>query len=131
MRVTHLGSRPAPAAVRDLLSRAPQGHGPATPVERREIPYWQERGWQQNGNTYSGSYQTRHGAFLGWIECKSSGHIDFYLHSPSQQIQRHSHWACFQPRNDGWYLIHMSRRPADVGSGIIAIERLVTEAYER
>jgi hypothetical protein len=94
------------------------------------IPYWQERGWRRDGNTYSGSYQSRHGAFQGWIEERSLGHIDFYLRAPSQEIQEHSHWTCFQPRNDSWYLVHMSRQPHDVGSGIMTIERLITEAYE-
>jgi hypothetical protein len=131
MRIRHLGSRPAPAALLDLLSRTPQGRGPATPVARRVLPYWQEHGWQRSGNTYSGSYQSRYGAFQGWIEERAAGHIDFYLHAPSPEIQRHSHWVCFQPRNDGWYLVHMSRVPHDVSSGIITIERLVTEAYER
>jgi len=114
-----------------INSRPTQGRGKATVVARRAIPFWQERGWRHDGNVYSGAYQTRHGAFQGWIEQRSSGHIDFYLHAPSDQIQRHSHWACFQPRTDGWYLIHMSRTPQDVSSGIIAIEHLVSEAYQR
>ena len=67
MRLKDLGSRPAPAAIRNLLSRIVRGHGPAVSVQRRQIPYWQERGWQQRGNTYTGAYQTRHGAFAGEI----------------------------------------------------------------
>jgi len=43
---------------------------------------WQERAWIHQGNQYSGSYQTptRH---PGWIEEERSGHLNFYLHNPS------------------------------------------------
>ena len=59
-----------------------------------------------------------------------SGHIDFYLYNPSQEIQSHSHWTCFQHRGNDWYLVHMAKEPKDVDSGIMTIERLIKEAYE-
>jgi hypothetical protein len=131
MRVRDLGNRPAPASLRDLFSRVMRGHAPSIPVERRQIPYWQERGWTLTGNEFSGSYQTPYAAFEGWIEQEHSGRLNFYLHNPSAEIRRHSHWTCFQHRGNDWYLIHMGREPRDVGSGIITIERLVTEAYQQ
>lgn len=94
------------------------------------MPYWQERGWHQRGNTYTGAYQTRHGAFTGEIRQHHGDDIEFFLYQPSQEIQRHSHWTCFQHQRDDWYLVHMGRRPKDVSSGILAIERLITEAFE-
>ncbi len=130
MRIKDLGSRPAPASIRDLLSRVVRGRGPLVSVERRQIPYWQERSWTRNGNTYTGNYQTPHAAFCGHIEEHRGGHIDFYLYKPSDEIRGHSHWSCFQHRSNDWYLVHMSRRPADVSSGIITIERLITDAYQ-
>ena len=130
MRVRDLGTRPAPASIRELLSRVVREHGPAVLVPRRVIPYWQERDWKREGNTYSGSYQTPYGAFHGWIEQQASGHINFFLHAPSAEIRRHGHWVCFQQRNDNWYLVHMGRPARDVSSGIITIERLITEAYK-
>lgn len=108
-----------------------RGHGPAIPVARREIPYWRERGWTLNGNAYTGSYQTPYAAFQGWIEQDRSGLINFYLYSPSAEIRRHGHWTCFQHRGSEWYLIHMGRQPSDVSSGIMIIERLITEAYQK
>lgn len=131
MRVKALGTRPAPASIRDLFSRLVRGQGPATVVQRRQIPYWQERGWTQTGNQYSGSYQTPYGAFFGQVTEHRGGHIDFWLYMPSDEIRRSSHWACFQHRGNDWYLIHMARMPRDVSSGIITIERLITEAYEQ
>ena len=131
MRVKDLGTRPAPASIREMLSRLVRGHGPATVVQRRQIPYWQERGWTHQSNTYTGSYQTPYGAFSGQITEHRGGHIDFWLYMPSDEIRRHSHWVCFQHRGNDWYIVHMARMPKDVSSGIMTIERLITEAYEQ
>jgi len=131
VRIKDLGTRPAPAAIREFVSRVVRGHAPALRVQRQPLNYWQQRGWTRDGNAYTGNYQTRYGAFQGWIEQERSGHINFYLYSPSREIRSQSHWTCFQHRGDDWYLIHMSRQPKDVGSGIMAIERLITEAYEQ
>jgi len=130
MRVRITSTRPAAATIRDFVSRVVRGGGPAVPVERRQIPYWQEKGWAHNGKTYNGSYQTRYAAFWGEIIHHSGNDIDFYLYQPTDEIRRCGHWACFQHRGNDWYLVHMGRRPKDVSSGIIAIERLITEAYE-
>lgn len=130
MRLKDLGSRPAPASIRNLLSRVVRGHAPTVTVQRRQVPYWQERGWTRNGNTYNGSYQTRYGAFWGEIREHRGNDIEFFLYQPSAEIQKHSHWVCFQHRGDDWYLVHMGRRPKDASSGIMTIERLITEAYE-
>jgi hypothetical protein len=129
--IKDLGTRPAPASVRALLSRLKRGHAPSISVERRQIPYWQERGWTLTGNQYSGAYHTPHGAFVGWIEQERSGRINFYVHGPSDEIRQHSHWTCFQHRGNDWYLVHMGKEARDVSSGIMTIERLITEAYEQ
>ena len=129
MRVKDLGTRPAPASVREMLSRLVRGHGPSTVIQRRQIPYWQERGWTHQGHTYNGSYQTPYGAFYGQITEHRGGHIEFWLYMPSDEIRRHGHFVCFQHRGNDWYVIHMAKMPKDVSSGIITIERLITEAY--
>ena len=131
MRIGDLGTRVAPASLRDLVSRMTRGHAPAIPVERREIPYWQERGWTHTGNTYSGNYQTSYGAFQGWIEQDRSGRLHVYLYNPSNDIRSHSHWTCFQHRGNDWHLIHMSREPKDVSSAILTVEQLIRESYEQ
>jgi hypothetical protein len=130
VRVKVLGNRPAPASIRELFSRVVRGRGPSVLVQRRQVPYWQERGWIRNGNTYVGSYQTQYGAFRGEITQHGADDLEFFLYMPSEEIRSHSHWACFQHRGNDWYLVHMGRRPKDVGSGILAIERLITEAFE-
>ena len=131
MRVKITTSRPVPAALRDLASRLLRGQGAPVSVQRRQVPYWQERGWAQKGNHYTGSFQTRNGAFRGEIVQHSGNDIEFFLYQPSPEIQRHAHWVCFQQRGSDWYLVHMGKRPKDVSSGIITIERLITESYEQ
>ena len=90
MRVRDLGTRVASASLLQLFERVGRGHAPAIPVERRQIPYWRERGWTFEINAYSGSYQTPYVAFQGWIEQERSGHINFFLYSPSAEIRASS-----------------------------------------
>jgi len=130
MQVRELGKRRAPDSFRQLFSRMVRGHGPAVPVQRREIPYWQERGWTRSGRQYTGTYQTPYAAFQGRIVEEWSGRINFYLFNPSYQFQSHSHWRCFAHQGHDWYLVHMARRPKDVSSGIMTIERLIKESYQ-
>ena len=131
MRIRELGTRAASASLLEMFQRVKRGHAPTATVQRRELPYWQEHGWTQENNRYTGNYQTPYAAFEGWIEQERSGHMHFFLHSPSAEIRRHSHWTCFQHRGDHWYLVHMGRQPKDVSSGIMTIERLIKEAYEQ
>ncbi|MBZ5606190.1 MAG: hypothetical protein LAO79_28190 [Acidobacteriia bacterium] len=111
--------------------RVARGHAPLVAVLRREIPYWQERGWRRAKNRYAGSYQTRYGAFEGWIEEDAFGRAKFYVYNPPQAVRHDAHWACFTPRGSDWFMVHMGKRPNDVSSGIMTIERLITEAHER
>ena len=105
MRVKDLGNRPAPASIREILSRVVRGRGPLVRVERRQLPYWQERGWIHEGNVYRGNYQTPYSAFSGHIIEHRGGHVDFYLYNPSEEIRSHSHWTCFQHQGNDWYLV--------------------------
>jgi len=130
MQIRVLSTRQASSAIRELFSRVVRDRAPVQSVERRKLPYWQERGWQRNGRILTGSYQTRYGSFQGSIEERSAGHIDFFLYSPSREIRKHSHWVCFQHRGNDWYFVHMGRTPKDISSGILTIERLITEGYE-
>lgn len=129
MGVTVLGTR----VVTNITGHDAQPtrlRAPAVHIQRRQIPYWQERGWRFVGGAYSGTYQTPHGSFLGRIEDRGYNHFRFYITDPPRELRRSAHWACFQPRGHKGYLVHMARRPTDVSSGILTIERLITEAFE-
>ncbi|MDX2181571.1 MAG: hypothetical protein SFV18_18395 [Bryobacteraceae bacterium] len=130
MRVTLLGNRLLPNSIRDLLSRMGRPHSDPEKVKRREIPYWQERGWRRQGDIYTGTYQTPFASFIGQVVRTGTFSYDFLLYNPSPEIQNHSHWACFAHRGNDWYFVHMSHRARDIDSGIMTIERLITEAYQ-
>lgn len=128
MKIRELGIRQAPATIRGLVSRMVRTAEPER-IQREETPYWQQQGWSHQGVGFTGRYQTRYGSFLGYIE-QRGGQFEFLLFQPSHEIRRHSHWVCFQDRGQGWYFVHMGRRPRDLSSGIMTIERLIKEAYE-
>jgi hypothetical protein len=137
MELILLGLRYAPSAAR-LARAVERPHQPSVriersqpiPVRRDELPYWQEHDWKRDGRRYQGTYQTRFGSYVGWIEDRAFGDIRFLMHTPPAELRNSGHWACFQPKGDGWYAVHMRIPPADVSSGIIGIERLITEAFE-
>src|SRR5438105_4328174 len=130
MRVRDLGNRPAPSTIREFISRMlPRGQRPSIKVQRQQISYWQQQGWRQNGNQFLGNYQTSYGAFHGSIEQRGGSHFRFFIFNPPPELQRHSHWSCFIDRGSNWYEVHMGRKPADVSSGIMTIERLLKEAF--
>jgi hypothetical protein len=95
MRVKDLGT-PGLSSMRSASSSRgwSRGHVPSIFIQRREIPYWQERGWTREGNHHTGSYQTPDAAFQGRIDEQRFSHATFYLYSPSPQIRSHSHFTC-------------------------------------
>jgi len=127
MRVTVLATRTAPSLDRFTTQR---GHSPVEVVRRRETPYWQERGWVRQGDVYWGNYQTHYGASQGMVEDRGWGDLRFYMFEPPGQVRESYHWACFQPRGKKGFHVHMATRPADVSSGIMTIEKLITDAFE-
>jgi hypothetical protein len=128
MRVRELGTRQAPSVLRKLF-RTQKGQAPEI-IKRIERPYWMERGWVHEGDHYTGNYQTRYGSYSGFVEQQASNSFDFFILSPPEELRRHSHWTCFQHRGENWYHVHMGKRPKDLSSGILTIERLITEAFE-
>jgi hypothetical protein len=131
MGIRDLGSRPVSHTILDILSRVVRGRNSVEKVQRQQIPYWQESGWTRRGNQYRGAYQTPYGAFRGTIQDRGAGKFEFFMYDPPAALRSHSHWSCFQDQGSGWYAVHMGRRPADVSSGIMTIERLVIEALEK
>ena len=130
MAVRIVGTRTAPPAIRGRGFPVPQPRRASERIVRRKMPYWQERGWVRQGAVYHGAYQTDHGSFRGMIEDRGYGDLRFYMSDPPRQVRNSSHWACFAPRREKGFHVHMARRPADVSSGILTVERLITESFE-
>ena len=103
---------------------------PSRLVQRQQIPYWQERGWTRKGRSYRGNYITPYGAYSGWISQPGFSEIKFHIQHPPDCVFNSSHAGCFQSSGSGdWFSIHMSRRPQDVSSGILAIEHLISDCF--
>ncbi len=130
MKVRILSTKEAPSFLRRVMGQVLRGPARTISITRREIPYWQERGWRQAGNTYTGTYKTAYGSYIGMIEQVRPGNYRLFIYDPPPEMRTHSHWTCFQDLGDGSFRIHMSKMPRDVGSGILGIERLLTEAFE-
>ena len=130
MRVRELTTRPAAFSILELFSRIIRRPAEVVRIERRQTPYWTERGWVQNGREYLGAYQTPYGAFCGKVIQRGAGQLRFYIQDPPEELKRHSHWTCFVNRGGNTYEVHMGRMPADASSGIMTIERLLVEAIK-
>ena len=99
-------------------------------IKRAQVPYWQERGWQRNSGIYRGYYRTYYGSFKGEIRHRYNHTFDFYIFNPPKELEKHKHWVCFRYQGKNKYLLHFARKPQDVSSGIMAMERLIKEAFE-
>jgi hypothetical protein len=130
MRVRILSTKEAPSLFGRFIGQVAGRPAPAIKVKRGELPYWQEQGWKQDGRSYRGTYKTAYGSFGGRIDQVRPGNFRLYMFDPPPQLRGHAHWTCFQRQGDGSFRIHMARMPADASSGILAIERLLTEAFE-
>jgi len=130
MKVRILSTKDAPSLLRRFIGQVLRGPARSIAIKRSEIPYWQERGWRQEGRTYRGTYKTAYGSFIGAIEQVRPGNFRLYIFEPPPELRNHGHWTCFQGLGNGSFRIHMSRMPDDVSSAILGIERLLTEAFE-
>lgn len=131
MKVKVLSTKEAPSLLGRIMGQVFKRPAQAITVQRRQIPYWEERGWKQEGRTFRGTYQTAYGSFIGRIEQVRQGNYRLYILDPPEVLKKHSHWSCFQPQGDGRnFRIHLSRMPQDASSAILGIERLLTEAFE-
>lgn len=94
--------------------------------------YWQDSGWERKDNNLTGHYKAGGNLHRGVIELMDSSYlpVKFYVYDPPRAILNGPHGACYhwqgllEPRK---YWIHFSEEPADIDSGIIQIERNLSE----
>jgi len=99
-------------------------------VARQRQPYWQERGWKQNGHHCAGYFRIIAGAWKGRAEVRPSGMAQMFIHQPPEFLRSHPHWGCFSWRPGGWYSIHTSD-DGDLSAGILRVEEILIEAFRR
>lgn len=98
--------------------------------KEQEPPYWKQNAWQKIGDTYTGYYKTSYGSWEGLIKVEFTNSYSFFIFDPPGRLKFSKHWQCFTHQGDRKYHIHFSEGPKDVSSGIIAVERLISEAFE-
>jgi len=99
------------------------------PVKRQFPQLWKERQWRKVGEKYFGYYRTSYGSYQGEIDTAALGFIRYYILNPPNCLSEHSHYACFIPRGGNKYEVHFNRRAKKVDEGIMAIEKILTEAH--
>jgi len=100
----------------------------------RTSSYWEDNGWTRSDNSLLGYYRARGDGYKGLVELTDSEYepYEFYIYDPPGELIHHGrHSACFHRRGASHlnkYWIHFSTRPQDVDSGIIQIQKDLTEA---
>ena len=98
-------------------------------IHRRRMPYWKERGWERHNGCHRGFYRTRYGSWAGYIYPSYDGRHEFYVYNPPRELAFHPHWTCFTHQGENWFKIHFSKKPEDMSSGIMQIERMINESF--
>ena len=104
--------------------------GQAILVNREPSSYWRERGWQKEGGTYRGIFQTRFGKWPGYATISPSGRVEIFIQRPPPALKQHPHWACFRQLKGGWFFVHPISEIPDLSAAILSIEKTINQAYE-
>jgi hypothetical protein len=94
-------------------------------------PYIEQTGWRVSGTfprEWHGYYRTRFGSWKGRITASTPPQYAIYK-PPEALTTKHSHKLCFHPLPDGWCSVHFKIQPRDLDSGVIKLERILSEAY--
>lgn len=104
-------------------------------INRSSKTYLSEKGWRRfksyPGYEWQGYYRTRYGSFKGRVRQGSASTLphSFYVYKPPEALKlKHPHSACFSSQGNGWYSVHFKRAPKDADSGVMAIQRILTES---
>jgi hypothetical protein len=100
-------------------------------IKRSPKTYLKQQGWRQTslslGSEWQGYYRSPYGSFKGRVG-GSASYPRFYLYKPPEKLRKHPHWACFSSQGNDWYSVHFKRVPKDLDSGVMAVERIISEA---
>lgn len=97
----------------------------------RDYPYWKESGWRKIGKVFQGYYETDYGKWYGVVEETYQGSYSFFIFKPPYVLKNGAHRDCFSGKGNGRYSIHFSQKPEDISSGILTVEQLITESFEK
>ena len=99
-------------------------------VTRDNRPYWAQRNWKENRNSYHGYFRTKYGSFPGKATVSPSKEIKLFIKKPPKELKAHEHSSCFTKKTGGWYSVHVYDGLNNLSSGIIEVEKILKEAIE-
>ena len=106
-------------------------------IRRRPKGYLPAQGWELSGGLnpqWNGYYRTKFGSYKGRVVPKGEPNRRYFIHKPPEPLRNH-HWKCFTEiqgmEQGGWYAVHLLPFPQDIDSGVLAIERVIDEAYKK
>ena len=99
-------------------------------IERANLSYLEDRGWTKQGARYSGKFKTRHGEW--WGEAELVGReLNLFIYDVPKQVQDGPHGACFETHiGNNWWWVHFWKESSNPGDEIMAIERVLEEAFD-
>ncbi|TVM03339.1 MAG: hypothetical protein CV087_05590 [Candidatus Brocadia sp. WS118] len=103
----------------------------AIDVKANKLPFHRERGWKNNAGIYRGYFRCRFGAFKGEIEERANEEYKFYILNPPTEVLIGAHKACFTSTGNGRFHIHFGINSNNLDSGIMAVERLLSQSLQR
>ena len=111
-----------------VITRRPTTGRAATLIRPINRPYWQLRHWERKGDRLTGFYRTPGGTYEGYILHPNAPRPEFFIKNPPAALKRHHHWICFHAVSKDSYSIHFSPAPPNPDAGILAVEKVLSEA---
>ncbi|MCX5698675.1 MAG: hypothetical protein NTX01_03130 [Candidatus Omnitrophica bacterium] len=100
-------------------------------VKGKKPLYWQKSGWLKRGRDYyEGFYKTYFGKWRGSIRENYKGNYSFYISDPPDEVLDGEHGVCFFFLNDTLYFVHFKHEPNDISSGIMAVEKVISNSFK-
>lgn len=130
MRATFGSSRKRGAANRQVERISSGRFKGAVPVD--QTPLIQKQRWKSKGNTFSGYYRTRYGAWRGEIIRRGDWFDVFIWLDPRiPNIERHNRWICFHHISGRKYQINLAHNPADRDPSAIIfyVQKVIGECF--
>jgi hypothetical protein len=97
----------------------------------KDRPYWQENGWVKMRDGYQGYYKTDYGKWRGFIQENYKGNYAYFIIDPPKEVMQSAHGPCFFELGDEIHTVHFNKAPKDISSGIVTIEKTISQAFSR
>ena len=110
---------------------------PAGAITTSTASVLEQRGWRQQGDTYSGPYATPYGTWHGHLQAvpgyAAAPYFRCYIYNPPIDILAyHPKLPCFSnPGSDGWWRVNLATCPidGDPSAIVLHVERVLIEAH--